>query len=363
MKTILALYLAQAREFLRDRTSFFFVLLLPVALGVFFGLIFSGGGAFKLELGLVNEDAGPAGAAFVQGLQDAEPSGAIRVHTGTREEMLDQMNKGTLHVVLVLPADMTAALAAGEAARVAVYYDPVRPNSAGLGLGMVRTLLNEANLAMLGAAPKLVLDEQAMQTHPLRSVDFYLPGMLGVALLWLGVFGTAAPVVAQRTAQIVRRFRVTPVTPAAMLVAEVSWRVSVGLLQAALFLIVGAVAFGVGVQAWLPFAAAVLLGSLCFVTMGYVLAGLSRTADGAMAVAQIVNFPMMMLSGSFLQAEMLPAAFKPIMNVLPLTYLSDIFRQTMAGIPGTYDLGLDFAVVGVWFVVFVVAAVKLWRWE
>lgn len=42
MKTILALYLAQAKEFLRDRSSILFVLLLPVAFGVFFGLLFSG---------------------------------------------------------------------------------------------------------------------------------------------------------------------------------------------------------------------------------------------------------------------------------------------------------------------------------
>ena len=37
MKAITALYLAQAREFLRDRSAVLFVLLLPVVFGVFFG--------------------------------------------------------------------------------------------------------------------------------------------------------------------------------------------------------------------------------------------------------------------------------------------------------------------------------------
>ena len=69
MKTIKALYLANAREFLRDRTSLFIIMLMPVALAVFFGVIFgSFDGGFTLQLGVVNEDAGPAGEQFVDGL-------------------------------------------------------------------------------------------------------------------------------------------------------------------------------------------------------------------------------------------------------------------------------------------------------
>src|SRR3990172_11266137 len=88
MKQIAALYVAQAKEFLRDRTSLIFVLLLPVAFGVFFGLVFSGGGGFTLQLGVVNEDAGPAGAEFVAKLQSPEAAQGINVRVGSRAEML-----------------------------------------------------------------------------------------------------------------------------------------------------------------------------------------------------------------------------------------------------------------------------------
>lgn len=97
--------------------------------------------------------------------------------------------------------------------------------------------------------------------------------------------------------------------------------------------------------------------------MGYVLAGVGRSLESSMAIAQMVNFPMMMLSGSIFDASMLPDFFKPIVNVLPLTYLSDLLRQTMVGAPPMHSIGLNFAVLGGWLALFALLAIKLWRWE
>jgi ABC-2 type transport system permease protein len=203
----------------------------------------------------------------------------------------------------------------------------------------------------------------SVQVEHARAIDFYLPGMLGVALLWLGVFGTAQPVVAQREGKIFRRFQVTAITRATILAAEVAWRLTVGLLQAAIFLLVGYFGFRVGVENWLPFIAAVLLGTLVFVSLGYALAGIGRSLEGTMAIGQMLNFPMMMLSGSIFSADMLPAFFRPVVSAMPLTYLSDLLRQTMVGAPAVHPIGLDFAVLGGWLVALLGLAAWLWRWE
>ncbi len=187
--------------------------------------------------------------------------------------------------------------------------------------------------------------------------------MLGIALLWLGVFGTAQPIVVQREAQILRRFSITPVTRQNMLIAEVGWRVTVGLMQTATFLLVGYLGFDVGVKDWLPFIGAVLVGTLVFVSLGYALAGVGRSTESTMAIAQLVNFPVMMLSGSIFSSEMLPDFFQPVVKVLPLTYLSDLLRQTMTGAPPMHSMGVNFAVLGGWLILFLLLSVKLWRWE
>ena len=247
MTQLKALYLTNAREFTRDRMPVFLVLLLPVALGSFFGLLFGGGGE--------------------------EPD--------------------------------------------AVW-----------------------------------------------NMNLFMPGMLGIAMLWLGLFGTALPLMQQRVSQVLRRLSLTPVRPATMLLAQVGWRVTVGLIQAALFLLVGALAFQVGVHGnKLLFLAAVILGTLLFVSLGYVLAGLAPSEEGLMALTQIVNFPLMFLSGGLFPVEALPSYLRPLVVLSPLTYVTDALKQLMAGAPGLYPLWLNFLVMGGWLAVLLVLGVKFWRWE
>jgi ABC-2 type transport system permease protein len=201
MKEIKALYLANAREFMREPMATFLVLLLPVVLAAFFGLIFSGGGGVTLELGVVNEDAGPAGEQFLANLGTSladEAEEVLNLHTGTRAEMLQTLQRGDLSVVILLPQDLTSSLAREESAAVEVFYDPARSISGGVGLGMVRALLSEANATISGSPPPLVMVERSVQTSPLRPIDFHVPNLLGIALFWLGLFGTAMPLVRDR---------------------------------------------------------------------------------------------------------------------------------------------------------------------
>ncbi len=363
MEQIVSLYLAQAREFLRDRSAVFFVLLLPVAFGVFFGLIFSGGSSFVLQLGVVDEDRGTAGSTIIDMLQTPDIQKGISLRVGDRAEMLDALENEQIHVLILFPHGLSEDLAAERQVDLEILYDSERPSSADIGLGVVQHLLNDLGLRISGAEPTFAMRVSSIQSSPLRSIDFYMPGMLGVALLWLGVFGTAQPVILQREAQVYRRISVAPVTPSTILTAEVAWRVSVGLLQTAAFLLVGYIGFGVGVKSWPLFLTTVVLGTLVFVSMGYMLAGVGKSAESSMAIAQLVNFPMMMLSGSIFSADMLPSFFQPIVEVLPLTYLSDLLRQTMVGASPEHTLGLNFAVLGGWLIVLVVLARKLWRWE
>ena len=363
MKAITALYVAQAREFLRDRSAVLFVLLLPVVFGVFFGLVFSEGGSFTLQLGLANEDLGPMGNQILENLRAPEAKGGYNLSIGELEDLMPILKRGDLHALLVLPENLSQSVMNGQSAVIEVFYDTANPTSADFAVSIVRTLLNEINLALSGSPPILEMAPQPVQTKPLRSIDFFMPGMLGVALLWLGIFGTAQPIVSQRETQILRRIGVTPISRLTILTAEVSWRVTVGLLQAPVFLLVGYIGFGVGVISWPPFIGAIVLGTLVFVSLGYVLAGLGRSTESVMAISQLINFPMMMLSGSIFMVEMLPDLFRPIMSALPLTYLSDLLRQSMVGAPAMHPIGLDLAVLGGWLVVLFVLAVKLWRWE
>ena len=97
--------------------------------------------------------------------------------------------------------------------------------------------------------------------------------------------------------------------------------------------------------------------------MGYCLVSLCTSAEAGAVAIQIVNLPMMMLSGSMFSIEMLPDYFRPLTALMPLTYMSDALRQLMVGASPMYPLWVDFAVLGGWVLLFLVVTIKFWRWE
>jgi ABC-2 type transport system permease protein len=341
--------------------TFFLVLLLPVALAVFFGLIFGGSDAFTLQIGVADEGSGAVGERLVSGLADQETLG---VRQGTREELLEALKEGEVSVILVLPADATGRLAAGEPAAIEVLYDPARPLSGGTGLSFVRTYLGEMNLALSDAPHLLVMEETSVQTRPLRAIELQLSGFLAISMLWKGLFSTTAKVGQLREKQVLRRLKLTPLAPITFLAGHVLWSLTIGLLQAALFLLVGYVGFGVRVAgSWALLAAMVVLGSLVSTGLGYTLASVFRSPEAGAVAIQILNMPMMMLSGSMFPIETLPAYFRPLATIMPLTYLNDGLRQLMVGATPLYPLWVNFAVLGAWLVVFLGLTIKFWRWE
>ena len=82
-----------------------------------------------------------------------------------------------------------------------------------------------------------------------------------------------------------------------------------------------------------------------------------------MPIIQIIQFPMLFLSGIFFPIEFMPDFMRPIIAIIPLTYLGDAFRQVMVDATPLYPLSLDIAVLGAWLVVCMILAIKLFRWE
>jgi len=192
----------------------------------------------------------------------------------------------------------------------------------------------------------------------------YIPGMLALAILWLGVFGVAPPLVQMREQQVLRRVSATPLKRSTFLAAQVAWRVTTGLLQAVIMLLFGMLALGLKLSGNpLLMVAMTLLGTLVFVTLGFLLAGLARSSESVVAIGQGVQFPMMFLSGTLFPLEMLPDFLRPVTAAMPLTYLTDGLKQTMLNAPPLYPLWLDFTVLGGALLLLLLLATRYFRWE
>jgi ABC-2 type transport system permease protein len=361
MKTLCTLYLCSLKEFTRNRLAMFWTIAFPVLFILLFGSTFGGDTNASLKVGVVVQDPGQAGAGLAQAFAGVP---ALQVTRGTEADLMDQLHHGGLNMVVVVPDGLTAALLAGKPASLEVRYDPTNQTTAQIGLTIIEKVVGGFEQAATHRAALLSIAPVTTTVASLRTVDFLLPGILAMALMQLGIFATAPPLVQLRENQVLRRLGATPLPRTTLLTAQVFVRLTIGLTQTALLLLVGKLVFHVQILGnGFLLVGIVLLGAFMFVSLGYLISSLARTMDSVTGLSQLINFPMMFLSGLFFPVDMMPVWIRPVINAMPLTYLADALRQEMVGAIPLHSMQTDLIVVAAWFAVTAVLAVRLFRWE
>ena len=216
----------------------------------------------------------------------------------------------------------------------------------------------------LGGRPAIVVPVgENVQTETLKPISYFVPSMLGLSVMQVGIFA-AIPLVADREKLILKRLAATPLRRWQLVGSNVLMRLLIALVQTAIIVTVGALAFGVEIVGSLVLTVGfVALGAVTFLALGYVIASFASTEDAANGMTSIIQFPMMFLSGSFFQIDEMPEFLRGIARIIPLTYLSDALRQVMVGGAAFAPLWMCAAVLAGWLVVcFGIAAAKF-RWQ
>jgi ABC-2 type transport system permease protein len=363
MRALRALTLANMRSFLRDRAALFWTLAFPLIFILLFGFIFQGGGESRLTLGWVDEDRSPEAAGLREAFDGQEGTELVQAD---KDDVLQQMRQGDVDAVIVVPAGYGAAVAAradgspGPPTPIVVTTDPSRSELVASVYQSVQAVLGVVNL---GGRPPLVVPEPAtLQTENLNFISYFVPSVLGMSIMQIGIFA-AVPLVADREKLILKRLAATPLRRWQLVGSNVLMRVVIALVQAVIIVGVGALLFGVQVSSSGGLALFfVVLGSVAFLSLGYVLASFTKTEEAANGLTSVVQFPMMFLSGIFFPIQAMPDFLQAIARLIPLTYLADALRQLMVGGSAFAPLWVCAAVLFGWLVVCFGIAARKFRW-
>ncbi len=366
MRALSTLSLANLRSFTRDRAALFWTLAFPIVFVILFGTIFAGGGSSNFTVGWVDQDHSPASAALRVTFADNAPLDLV---DGTLEESREGMRLGDLDGILVVPEGLAAAISAGQGGEpgppiaLTVITDPSRSTASQAIQQIATGMAMVTNVQLSGARLLLTVAAESLQTSRLNSVSFFVPSILAMALMQLGVFA-AIPLVQQREKLILKRLNATPLPRWTLVGSNVVVRLIIAAVQTALILGIGMTVLGVEVAGnWALIAGFVVLGALSFTSLGYVIASFTRTEEAANGVTQIVQFPLMFLSGIFFPLEIMPEWLRGFATFMPLTYLGDALRQTMVGGTPFAPLGVDALVLGGWLVVSLAISARFFRWQ
>ena len=360
MKPFSKLVIASFKQFFRDRTALFFTFAFPLLFMIIFGLVFSGDNDVSYDIGLVNQDNSIIGTTFSESLQMVP---IFEVSEGMLDDKLAELKKGDLRAVIQIPADVQSIINRGNVAEIVVYYDPAQTTSSQVILSVLDQIVNEANHIVTQQPVAIKLSEQSIQAHNLRNIDYLVPGILAMSILFLGLFG-ALPMVEWREKQVLKRFGATPLRRSTIVFSQVAYRLVLAVIQALIIISVAYFAFNVEVVGnWAVLFGLVILGTLTFISLGYLAVSRARTVESAMPIIQLIQFPMLFLSGVFFPVDFMPGFMRPIVNALPLTYLGDTFRQVMVEATPLHSMIVNLAVLTGWLVISMVLAIRFFRWE
>lgn len=331
------------REFFREPEAVFWVFVFPVLLAAGLGIAFR------------NRTPDLVTAAVV-----AQDSVAARVGAALRRDGIE--------VSLLTESAGSEALRTGEVAilvlpfpdgSVEYRYDDTRPESQ-----MARLVVDNALQRAAGRRDPLPLSERVVRERGSRYIDFLVPGLLGMNLMGSGIWGVGFAIVDARKKRLLKRLIATPMSRTQYLASFVLSRLTLLVIEVALLLGFGVLAFGVPLRGPLLVLAGIcVVSSLAFTSLGLLVSSRVQTMEGASGLMNLVMLPMWIFSGVFFSASRFPESIQPLIQALPLTAVVDALRANILRGAGLGAVAPEIAIVLVWLAVSFLLAVRLFRWR
>jgi len=272
----------------------------------------------------------------------------FKMQTLTEEDALKGFRLGKYDVVI----------GASSAGGFEYRYDPARPESV-----LARAQVDDA-LQIAAGRKDAVPTQSVTSSEPgSRYIDFLIPGLLGMNLMNSGMWGIGFALVDMRQRKLLKRFVGTPMRRGDFLLALMSSRLVLMVIEIGLLLTFGAIAFHMRIMGSIL---AILfwgaLGAFTFGGVGLLTASRAQKIESVSGLMNLVMMPMWIFSGVFFSYERFPAMIQPIIKALPLTALNDALRTSiLEGTPLLHQWS-RLVILGLWGAISFLLAQKWFRW-
>ena len=339
------LLMARMLELKREPEVVFWVFVFPLLLALGLGIAFRNKPADVVSVAIV---AGP-GSQDAQALLARSPQHELlKIQTLNVEEAQKGFRLGKFDIVI--QPDGKGGLE--------YRYDPSRPESV-----LAKAEVNDALQTAAGRKDAVATKAITSSEPGSRYIDFLIPGLLGMNLMNSGMWGIGFALVDMRQRKLLKRFVGTPMRRGDFLLAMMSSRLVLMVIEVGLLLVFGVLFFHIRVLGSV-FSIALLgaLGALTFGGVGLLTASRAQKIESVSGLINLVMMPMWIFSGVFFSYERFPAAIHPLIKALPLTALNDALRGSiLEGTPLLHQWP-RLVVLALWGGISFGLALKWFRW-
>jgi ABC-2 type transport system permease protein len=209
-------------------------------------------------------------------------------------------------------------------------------------------------LALFGA----IFSEQA------SDLQVIVPGIAGMAVMSTTFNALAMNITYLRESGVLKRIHGTPLPTSAYLAGIAGNAVTNTAIQVSLITVAGSVIFGLEwPQDWVALVFYVIVGVVCFASLGVALSHVIPNFDSAPAYVNAVFLPVIFISGVFYDAEHVPEFLAVIAEALPLKHLIDGLSGAMVYGEGLADHAAGMGVLLLWTAAGLVLAIRGFTWD
>jgi len=324
-----AVFIARNLEYLRDRASFGWNLVFPVLIVFALAVVFSGPPRALFTITTISSDDLPELVEFpgVEAIETDRPKALDRLSRQQTDLVVEVVDGSVNYWV-------NGNSASGAILELLLTYTETRPLKRGETDG-----------------------------DAIRYVDWVVPGILGMNMMYSALWGVGYVVVRYRQSGYLRRLKATPLTKFEFLSAQVLSRLLVT-LTASTIVFVGTnliLDYKMVGSIWLLFLIA-LMGGLAMITLGLAIACRTESKEFADGLLNAVTFPMLLLSGVWFSLDGSPEWVQMFAQVLPLTHVLEAARAVMLDNAGFADITIHLAVLVGFCIVGMALSIKLFKW-
>ena len=339
------------RAQLRNRATVFFGFVFPLMFIFAFGFFGSNGGIISIGIPQ-NTDSAPI-------YSDISKIEGINIRKGNIEDLKSELSAGKLSAVLISengPGNMKLLISQANQNQAQIAQNIVSG-------AVAKENLNLSNVDNL----PVTLTVEKISGRAFRFIDFFLPGMIGFAILATAVNNTAFGLIFLKKTLVLKRIFATPTKGLTILLGQGAARVLVALAQALVIVAVGVWVFDFtlihGISTLIQIIALSIVGLLAFMGFGLFIAGIATDENSVIPLTNIIVFPQFLVAGTFFPIEDLPKVIQPFVNILPLAFFNSAMRKIT--VEGVFIDQVFPQLLGlfVWSFVAYIAAARTFKWE
>jgi len=334
MKAFTAMVKARTMEFLRDRESLLWSLLFPLLMIVGFAFAFSGNGSSLFKVGVLGP--GDPGLGFLK-----TPQTQFIAYEPTQDRAI-LMNKLRQHQIDALVDTQSKT-----------YWI----NSLGKNTALI-------DLLMIKQDGGSAYARQTVTGAPVRYVDWLVPGVIAMNLMFGCLFGVGYVIIRYRKNGVLKRMKATPVSAFEFLTAQGVSRMLIVLVTSVVVYVGTDLFLGFRMEgSYFDLLILLILGILSMISLGLAFASRFKSEELANGLLNLITFPMMIFSGVFFSLEGTPKILQDSAQVLPLTHFIQAARAIMLEGAGLVQIAPDLLFLGLFTAVCLSLAAWLFRWD